>query len=84
VLKALGHSDFAVQPSLKTPDGTKAPDYVFYRDQASRDANAGKVLDDELLSSRAYAVGDAKRWDRPLDVPLKEGSDPFDNKNPSY
>src|SRR5215203_656476 len=84
VLKALGHTHFAVQPSLKTPDGTKAPDYVFYRDQASRDANAGKVLDDELLSSRAYAVGDAKRWDRPLDVALKEGGDAFANKNPSY
>ncbi len=84
VLKTLGHAYFAVQPSLKTPDGTKAPDYVFYWDQASRDANVGKVLDDELLNSRAYAVGDAKRWDRPLDVPLKEGTDPFDNKNPSY
>lgn len=30
VLKALGH-DFEVQPALKTPDGTKRPDYVFYR-----------------------------------------------------
>jgi hypothetical protein len=32
VLRILGHADFAVQPSLKTPDGTKEPDYVFYRD----------------------------------------------------
>ncbi len=25
---------------------------------------------------RTYAVGDAKRWDRPLDAPLKEGIEP--------
>ena len=30
VLAVLGHS-FEVQPALKTPDGTKKPDYVFYR-----------------------------------------------------
>src|SRR5919198_1332199 len=32
VLEALGHA-FEVQASLKTPDGTKKPDYVFYRNQ---------------------------------------------------
>ena len=34
VLRLLGH-DFEVQPALETPDGTKHPDYVFYRDAAS-------------------------------------------------
>ena len=30
-------------------------------------------------------MGDAKYWDRPLDVSLKSmGGDPFTNKNPSY
>ncbi len=53
-------------------------------DPVGRGANAGSVLDEELLRSKAYAVGDAKRWDRPLDVPPKESTDPFDNKNPSY
>jgi len=73
VLRALGHTDLAVQPSLKVPGNSQAPDYVFYRDQASKDANAAhKLLDDKLLESKAYAVGDAKRWDRRLDVPLKE------------
>ena len=38
VLRALGH-DFEVQPALATPEGTKRPDYVFYRDAASRDAS---------------------------------------------
>ncbi len=45
VLKALGH-DFEVQPPLKTPDGTKRPDYVFYRTQAALNANKGKTLTD--------------------------------------
>lgn len=30
VLRALGHAGFAVQPALKSPGGTKAPDYVLY------------------------------------------------------
>jgi len=38
VLKLLGH-DFEVQPALATPDGTKRPDYVCYRDATSLDAN---------------------------------------------
>jgi type I restriction-modification system DNA methylase subunit len=84
VLRSLGHADFAVQPSLKTPDGTKEPDYIFYRDRAALDSNRGKTLDEDLLQAKAYAVGDAKRWDRPLDIPLKESEDPFTNKTPSY
>ena len=45
VLRQLGHT-FEVQPSLETPDGTKAPDYVFYRDQAALLANRGKKLNE--------------------------------------
>ncbi len=84
VLRHLGHT-FEVQPSLETPAGTKAPDYVFYRDQAALLANKGKKLNEARLQGRAFAVGDAKYWDRPLDVSLKSmGGDPFTNKNPSY
>jgi type I restriction-modification system DNA methylase subunit len=84
VLYALGHP-FEVQASLETPDGAKRPDYVFYRDQAALAANKGKKLNESLLLGRALAVGDAKYWNRPLDVSLKRaGGDPFDNKNPSY
>ena len=84
VLRHLGHT-FEVQPSLETPDGTKAPDYVFYRDQAALLANKGKKLNEARLQGRAFAVGDAKYWDRPLDVSLKSmGGDSFTNKNPSY
>ncbi|GAC1686291.1 MAG: hypothetical protein PVS3B3_07630 [Ktedonobacteraceae bacterium] len=84
ILNLLGHT-FEVQPSLTTPDGTKVPDYVFYRDQNAVNANKGKRLDDTLLQSGAFAVGDAKYWDCPLDIAIKyKGGDPFTNKNPSY
>jgi hypothetical protein len=83
VLKFLGHV-FEIQPSLETPDGTKAPDYVFYQDQAMRDAAKGRKLTDSFLQGRAYAVGDAKHWERPLDTSVTVGSDFFSNKNPSY
>ena len=85
VLRQLGHT-FEVQPSLETPDGTKTPDYIFYRDQAALVANKGKKkLNETLLEGRAFAVGDAKQWDRQLDVSLKSvGNDRFTNKNPSY
>lgn len=84
VLKALGH-DFEVQPALKTPDGTKRPDYVFYRTQAALTANKGKTLTEDLLKTGGYAVGDAKYWDRSLDAAL-QGKDAavFSNKNPGY
>ena len=86
VLKALGH-DFEVQPALKTAEGTKKPDYVFYRDPAALNANKRKTLTDALLLHHSFAVGDAKFWDRPLDVALKgkaKEADVFSNKNPGY
>ena len=84
VLKLLGHT-FEVQPPLATPDGTKKPDYVFYRDGESREANKGETLDDDLSSQGGIAVGDAKRWARSLDTIAKRKSrDAFLNKNPSF
>lgn len=82
VLRILGHL-YEVQPRLRVPGGTQAPDYVFYGDEPSRVANSGSILTPELLSARAYAVGDAKHWDQPLDVSLR-GGDAFTNANPSY
>ena len=79
VLDLLGHH-YEVQPALKTPDGTKRPDYVLYRDAASLNANKNETLDDDLLRGRAFAVGDAKHWDRPLDVSIKGRGDLFSNK----
>jgi hypothetical protein len=83
VLEALGHT-FEVQAALRTPDGAKRPDYVFYRDQATLDANKGATLTDALLQASGLAVGDAKAWNSSLDVALRGSADPFSNKNPSY
>ena len=84
VLKLLGH-DYEVQPALETPEGTRRPDYVFYHDSTSLNANKNRMLNDELLRGTAFAVGDAKYWDRPLDVSLRRnrrGDSLTDN--PSY
>ncbi|MGB8345802.1 MAG: hypothetical protein WCD86_13025, partial [Ktedonobacteraceae bacterium] len=62
VLAALGHT-FEVQAALKSPDGAKRPDYIFYRDDAARHANRNALLDDALPRQGAFAVGDAKAWD---------------------
>jgi hypothetical protein len=84
VLRLLGHT-FEVQPALATPEGTRRPDYVLYNDAEAAVANKRKTLSDESLRGRAFAVADAKYWERPLDVSLKGGSrDAFSNKNPSY
>jgi len=84
ILEVLGHT-FEVQAPLKTPDGTRKPDYVLYCDAAARTANKNQVLDDARLADRAFAVGEAKYWERPLDIALQAGGgDPFNNRNPSY
>lgn len=84
ILRLLGHT-FEVQPALATPEGTKRPDYVLYNDARFVAANKGRTLTDELLKGHAFAVADAKYWERPLDVSLKGGKrDSFSNKNPSY
>jgi hypothetical protein len=83
VLDILGHN-YEVQPRLATPDGTKRPNYVFYKNAAAVAENKDRTLDDDLLRGSALAVGDAKYWERPLDVSLKGNGDPFTNKNPGY
>ncbi|PDV97491.1 hypothetical protein A9Q02_18025 [Candidatus Chloroploca asiatica] len=80
VLLALGHS-FEVQAALRTPKGTKKPDYVFYCDQAALNANKGRVLTDADFGA-AFAVGDAKHWERKLDVSSTGESDEI-NKVPA-
>ncbi len=80
VLEALGHS-FEVQAALRTPRGTKKPDYLFYRDLAALNANKNRVLTDADLGA-ALAVGDAKYWERKLDVSSQGESDEI-NKVPA-
>jgi hypothetical protein len=83
VLDALGHT-FEVQPSLKTPDGSKTPDYMLYNDAQARAGLKGRLLDDTLLKGAAFGVAEAKYWDRPLDRALTGAGDAFNNKNPAY
>jgi type I restriction-modification system DNA methylase subunit len=81
VLEVLGHV-YEVQPRL--PEALGTPDYAFFADQEARQSAASK------LSQPAYwetvlAVGDAKRWDRPLDKRIADGApDAFTNANPCY
>jgi len=83
VLARLGHS-IEVQAALRTPRGTKKPDYIFYQDAAARSANKDLVSTPDLLRGKAFAIGDAKHWDRPLDVSLRvRSSDPDLNRVPS-
>jgi hypothetical protein len=84
ILRLIGHT-FEVQPALATPQGTKRPDYVLYDAAGSVAANKGKTLTDELLRDHAFAIADAKYWERPLDFSLKGSKrNAFSNKNPSY
>ena len=84
ILKVLGHA-FDVQVPLKTSEGTKVPDYVFYRDAAARAAHKNQVLTEQVADTGAFAVGDAKYWNRPLDMAVRRpGADALSNKNPAY
>jgi hypothetical protein len=75
VLKTLGHV-FNVQAPLKTPFGTRKPDYILYPDEAGRQAAKAKsgAFDSEELRAAALAVADAKAWDRPLDRAAAAGA----------
>ncbi len=66
VLNALGHT-YEIQTPLRTPKGTKKPDYIFYNGQAALTQNKGRTLSAADLAA-AFAVGDAKHWERKLDV----------------
>ena len=84
VLRLLGH-DFELQAPLRTPENVKSPDYVFYRDAAAKAANRGQVLTDSLPRQGGIAVGDAKYWNRPLDIAIRQhGGDALSNKNPAF
>jgi hypothetical protein len=87
VLRRLGHY-FNVQVAVQTPLGARKPDYVFFPDEAARQAAKAKtgVLSEADLRD-AIAVGDAKAWELALDrAPrVKPGRDaPVVSENPSF
>ena len=81
ILDALGHS-YEVQGRLRVPGRIHKPDYIFYQDLASRNANRNAVLDKSLPTQGGLAVGDAKYWGRSLDSALLGSGD--DNRNPAF
>lgn len=84
VLKLLGHT-FEVQASLQTSDGAKKPDYIFYESADAVNAHKKQTLTDALPCEGGIAVGDAKYWNRPLDIAVRQKTgDALSNKNPSY
>jgi len=83
VLRGLGHLFFEVQVPLDVPASAQKPDYIFYQNEEARITNKGKVVTESDLKTTAYAIGDAKKWERSLDK-ASQGSDAFNNKNPSY
>lgn len=84
VLETLGHT-LEVQPTLRTPEGIKILDYVFYYDLDALYANRGEKLTKELLHLKAFAIGEAKYWNCPLDKIIKSKPDDIcTEKNPSY
>jgi len=84
VLRLLGH-EFELQAPLRTPENVKTPDYIFYRDAAAKAANRGQVLTDNLPAQGGIAIGDAKYWNRPLDITIRQhGGDALSNKNPAF
>jgi len=73
ILRRLGHI-YEVNVSLpRTYEGLKHPDYVFYNSEETKKAGV----------SKAIAIGEAKRYGRPLDRKLKTESEPFEVQNPS-
>jgi len=81
ILDVLGHI-YHVQPPLPGAAGT--PDYAFFTDEAARQ-RAIPALGTPAFWEAALAVGDAKRWERPLDKRIVNGApDAFTNANPCY
>jgi len=81
VLDLLGHV-YHVQPSLTGAAGT--PDYAFFADEPAKQG-ATPTWGTSAFWETVLAVGDAKRWDRPLDKRLVNGApDAFTNANPCF
>jgi Alw26I/Eco31I/Esp3I family type II restriction m6 adenine DNA methyltransferase len=73
ILRILGHI-YTPHPSIhKVWEGAREPDYAFYpSEQAKKEASIEKTI----------AIGEVKRYRRPLDRKLKD-EDPFEVQNPS-
>ena len=83
ILEKLGHV-FERQAGVPGLDaGVKHPDYVFFPDQATRQA-AVSAQSTEGYTAEALAVGEVKRWDTPLGKKRRGGGPRFEDQNPSW
>ena len=82
VLELLGHH-FAVQPTLRTSQGVKRPDYVFFPYSDAFEFSQSRINTRSFFKT-AVAIGDAKAWSRDLDRKYRSGADAFTNMNPSF
>ncbi|MFO7918795.1 MAG: TaqI-like C-terminal specificity domain-containing protein [Anaerolineae bacterium] len=83
ILERLGHvfEREAGVPGLG--EGIKFPDYVFFPHEAARQ-RAVSAQGSEEYAEKALAVGEVKRWDRPLGKKRKGGGPSFKDRNPSW
>lgn len=79
MLDVLGHH-FAVQE--KVHKKARRPDYAFFPNGQIKQESL-KNLGKEDFYRQAVAIGDAKKWELPLDKDIK-GKAIFENKNPSF
>lgn len=78
VLRALGYP-YLVQTALRE-SGQRTPDYLLF---ASDDERRSAERDRGSAARHANALGEAKRWDLPLDRRSSDGYG-FDSANPSF
>jgi hypothetical protein len=83
VLDNLGHI-YSLTPNVHSPEGTRQPDFAFFAVKEDHEEADKKLRDKNEYFTKAISVGDAKRWNKPLDKKIKESADPFTNQNPSY
>jgi type I restriction-modification system DNA methylase subunit len=83
VLEALDQK-FEVQPSLPTPEAVRRPDYAFFVNDEQREEALREHAGEIQYFDRVIAVGDAKRWDRPLDKGERGSQNKFDRLSPSW
>ncbi len=83
VLEILGHHTI-VQPSEKTSEGIKRPDYALFDSKDVRDAALVYINEDWKLFDRAVGLCEAKKWDRSLDLSQLNQPTLFERRNPAY
>ncbi|MBN2381143.1 Eco57I restriction-modification methylase domain-containing protein [candidate division WOR-3 bacterium] len=83
ILDILGHHTI-VQPSEKTSEGIKKPDYALFDSEDSRDEALRHINEDWGVFKTSVGLCEAKKWDRKLDVSLLDQPTLFESRNPAY